>query len=285
TDSAWRLYLGSEAIARVARFHCGEHAVNKRLPDFLFRLPTAYLQHAFDELMRTDGSRKMTTLLEEAACDEYREKFFEYKTVSPVLAAQGGTLATLLGYDYSVYRHERPGRAPAYRIRFVSGEGKRGGRHTTFEARLHERPVQDEWVYDIECAGLHNFVCGVGNVVCHNTNEPEYRRLQNNEFMEALRDRTVKIDIPYVTRLKDEIRIYEKDFNANRVRGKHIAPHTIEIAAMWAVLTRLVQPKHANLTLLQKLKLYNGKTLPGFTEDNIVELKREAVQEGMSGIS
>ena len=54
---------------------------------------------------------------------------------------------------------------------------------------------------------------------------------------------------------------------------------------MWAVLTRLEQPKHANLTLLQKLKLYNGKTLPGFTEDNVVELKREAVNEGMHGIS
>ncbi len=125
----------------------------------------------------------------------------------------------------------------------------------------------------------------IDEVILGHTNEPEYRRLQNNEFMEALRDRTVKIDIPYVTRLKDEIRIYEKDFNAHRVRGKHIAPHTIEIAAMWAVLTRLVQPKHANLTLLQKLKLYNGKSLPGFTEDNIVELKREAMSEGMAGIS
>jgi len=125
----------------------------------------------------------------------------------------------------------------------------------------------------------------IDEVILGHTNEPEYRRLQNNEFMEALRDRTVKIDVPYVTRLKDEIRIYEKDFNAERVRGKHIAPHTIEIAAMWAVLTRLIQPKHANLTLLQKLKLYNGKTLPGFTEDNVVELKREAMSEGMQGIS
>jgi serine protein kinase len=125
----------------------------------------------------------------------------------------------------------------------------------------------------------------IDEVILGHTNEPEYRRLQNNEFMEALRDRTVKIDIPYVTRLKDEVRIYEKDFNPQRVKGKHIAPHTIEIAAMWAVLTRLVQPKHANLTLLQKLKLYNGKTLPGFTEDNVVELKREAVNEGMHGIS
>src|SRR5437899_1973456 len=125
----------------------------------------------------------------------------------------------------------------------------------------------------------------IDEVILGHTNEPEYRRLQNNEFMEALRDRTQKIDIPYVTRLKDEIRIYEKDFNASRVKGKHIAPHTIEIAAMWAVLTRLVQPKHANLTLLQKLKLYNGKTLPGFTEDNVVELKKEAMAEGMHGIS
>ena len=125
----------------------------------------------------------------------------------------------------------------------------------------------------------------IDEVILGHTNEPEYKRLQNNEFMEALRDRTVKIDVPYVTRLKDEIKIYEKDFNSERVKGKHIAPHTIEIAAMWAVLTRLVQPKHANLTLLQKLKLYNGKTLPGFTEDNVIELKREAVTEGMNGIS
>jgi serine protein kinase len=125
----------------------------------------------------------------------------------------------------------------------------------------------------------------IDEVILGHTNEPEYRRLQNNEFMEALRDRTVKIDVPYVTRLKDEIKIYEKDFNAERVKGKHIAPHTIEIAAMWAVLTRLNPPKHANLTLLQKLKLYNGKTLPGFTEDNVVELKKEAMNEGMHGIS
>jgi serine protein kinase len=285
TDSAWRLYLGSQAIARLAEHHCGKLSVNKRLPDFLFRLPSAYLEHAFDELMRTDGSRRLTNLLRETASADYREKFFEYKTISPLLAAQVGTLATLLGCDYGVYRHERAGKFPAYRVRFNSGAGKRGGRHTSFQARLHERPVENTWVYDIECVGLHNFVCGVGNVVASNTNEPEYRRLQNNEFMEALRDRTVKIDVPYVTRLKDEIKIYEKDFNPNRVKGKHVAPHTIEIAAMWAVLTRLVQPKHANLTLLQKLKLYNGKTLPGFTEDNVVELKREAMAEGMHGIS
>ncbi|MBC8355508.1 MAG: serine protein kinase [Planctomycetes bacterium] len=125
----------------------------------------------------------------------------------------------------------------------------------------------------------------IDEVILGHTNEPEYRRLQNNEFMEALRDRTVKIDVPYVTRLDDEIKIYEKDYNRAKVTGKHIAPHTIEMAAMWAVLTRLEQPNNAGLTLLQKMKLYNGKTLPGFTEDNVKELREEATTEGMTGIS
>ncbi len=125
----------------------------------------------------------------------------------------------------------------------------------------------------------------IDEVIIGHTNEPEYRRLQNNEFMEALRDRTVKIDIPYVTTLEHEIHIYEKDYNKKTVTGKHIAPHTIEMAAMWAVLTRLEEPKHAGLTRLQKLKLYNGKTLPGFTEENISELREQAANEGLIGIS
>ncbi len=125
----------------------------------------------------------------------------------------------------------------------------------------------------------------IDEVIIGHTNEPEYRRLQSNDFMEALRDRTVKIDVPYVTKLSDEIKIYEKDYNSEKIQGKHIAPHTIEMAAMWAVLTRLEEPKNASLTLLQKLKLYNGKSLPGFTEENIKELREETVNEGMRGIS
>jgi len=125
----------------------------------------------------------------------------------------------------------------------------------------------------------------IDEVILGHTNEPEYRRLQNNEFMEALRDRTVKIDVPYVTRLSDEVKIYEKDYNKEKVKGKHIAPHTIEMAAMWAILTRLEEPKNASLSLLQKLKLYDGKSLPGFTEENIKELRTQTRREGMTGIS
>jgi serine protein kinase len=90
----------------------------------------------------------------------------------------------------------------------------------------------------------------IDEVIIGHTNEPEYKKLQNNEFMEALRDRTVKIDVPYITCLDDELKIYEKDYRPEKVQGKHIAPHTLEMAAMWATLTRLEEPKKANLTLL-----------------------------------
>lgn len=122
-------------------------------------------------------------------------------------------------------------------------------------------------------------------VILGHTNEPEFRKLQNNEFMEALRDRTVKIDVPYITRLDNEVKIYQRDFNTEKIPHVHIAPHTLDMAAMWAVLTRLEEPKKADLTLLQKLKLYNGKTLPGYNEDNVKELRKEAIREGLEGIS
>src|SRR6187402_2806572 len=125
----------------------------------------------------------------------------------------------------------------------------------------------------------------IDELILGHTNEAEYKKLLNNEFMEALRDRTIKIDIPYITKVSEEVRIYEKDFNKERIKGKHIAPHTLEVAAMWACLTRLEDPKKHNLQLLQKLKLYDGKVLPGYTQDTVKELRKETKREGMEGIS
>ena len=124
----------------------------------------------------------------------------------------------------------------------------------------------------------------IDEVIIGHTNEPEYRRLQNNEYMEALRDRTIKIDVPYITKPTQEVRIYRKDFNKQKVSA-HIAPHTLDIAALWAVLTRLEEPTNHKLSLLQKSKLYDGRSVRGFTEDHVKELRKAATKEGMIGIS
>jgi len=123
----------------------------------------------------------------------------------------------------------------------------------------------------------------IDEVIIGHTNEPEYRKLQNNELMEAFRDRTIKIDIPYNLSVVNEVKIYRRQFG----RDTHtpIAPHTMEIAALWSVLTRLEDPTHPNLSILQKAKLYSGDEVQGFTSENVREMHESAEREGMFGIS
>lgn len=125
----------------------------------------------------------------------------------------------------------------------------------------------------------------IDEVIIGHTNEAEYKKLLNNEYMEALRDRTIKIDIPYITKASEELNIYNKFFNEKTLPGIHIAPHTLEMAAMWAVLTRLEEPKKHSLTVVQKMKLYDGKYLPGHTQETVKELRKETIREGLDGIS
>jgi len=121
-------------------------------------------------------------------------------------------------------------------------------------------------------------VCILGH-----TNEPEYHRLLDDRLMEAIESRTLKIDVPYNTKISDEMRIYERDYKRASVRI-HFAPHTLEMAAMFAVMTRLEQPKDGRLTLAAKAKLYDGSFLPGYTEESVAEMRKMGKREGMDGI-
>jgi serine protein kinase len=92
----------------------------------------------------------------------------------------------------------------------------------------------------------------IDEVIIGHTNEAEYKKLLNNEFMEACAIARSRSTSRTSRRVSEEIRIYEKDFNKEKIRGKHIAPHTLEVAAMWAVLTRLDDPKKHNLSCCRK---------------------------------
>lgn len=125
----------------------------------------------------------------------------------------------------------------------------------------------------------------IDEVIIGHTNEPEYRKLQNNELMEAFRDRTIKIDIPYNLAVDHEVRIYRRQFDRDNLPDKSIAPHTLEVAALWSVLSRLEEPTHSNLSLMQKAKLYNGDEVQGFGPEHVREMREGAEREGMIGIS
>ena len=152
--------------------------------------------------------------------------------------------------------------------------------------------LQTEFLYDFLGASQEHQIkpkkfsqIVVDELIVAHTNGPEYEKLKNNQFMEALRDRTVKIDVPYLLRWSDEIKVLMQDYGPGKVK-QHIMPHTLEIAALFAILTRLHDDKDSKLDLRDKAKLYDGRSLPGWTEDSVKELQDKYPTEGMdTGVS
>jgi serine protein kinase len=122
-------------------------------------------------------------------------------------------------------------------------------------------------------------------VVVSHTNEHEYQAFVGNKKSEALQDRIILVKVPYNLRASDEVKIYEKLLKQSALQNIHIAPYTLRIASVFAVLTRLEPSKKAGMSLMKKLKLYDGEDIEDFKQKDIKELQEEAVREGMDGIS
>lgn len=124
-----------------------------------------------------------------------------------------------------------------------------------------------------------------GIIIAH-SNEAEWNKFKADHTNEAILDRIVKVEVPYCMELSEEIKIYEKILKKSKFKA-HIAPHAIEMAAMFAVLTRL-SPSN-KVDPVTKLRIYNGEEVveKGSTRRiDIMELREEAgMREGMTGIS
>ena len=123
-------------------------------------------------------------------------------------------------------------------------------------------------------------------VIMSHTNENEYTAFVGNRKSEALQDRIIIVKVPYNLKVSQEERIYDKLLKQSEaMRNVHIAPNTLKIAAMFAVMTRLEEPKKANVDIVKKMKLYDGEDVESFKSKDVKELKDETVREGMNGIS
>ncbi len=123
-------------------------------------------------------------------------------------------------------------------------------------------------------------------VIVSHTNENEYIAFAGNRKNEALQDRIILVKVPYNLKVTQEEKIYEKLLAQSDVRRNvHIAPYTLKVAAMFAVMTRLEAPKRATVDIIKKMKLYDGEEVEGFKSKDVRELKEETVHEGMDGIS
>ncbi|GIW40658.1 MAG: serine protein kinase [Candidatus Binatia bacterium] len=136
----------------------------------------------------------------------------------------------------------------------------------------------------IPAPGRHGMIY-VDTVIVAHSNEAEWQKFKADHTNEAILDRIVVVKVPYNLRLSEEVKIYRKIIRNSDFRA-HVAPHTLEIASMFAILTRLEPTPKCDL--MTKLKLYNGEEVieKGKTKKiDVRELREEAKREGMSGIS
>jgi len=132
--------------------------------------------------------------------------------------------------------------------------------------------------------GKNDMIYFDGVIIAH-CNEAEWNKFKSEHTNEAIMDRIVKIDVPYILELDQECKIYEKQLSRSDFDA-HIAPHTIKIASMFSVLSRLKPSQKCDI--LTKMKIYNGSDViekGRVKKIDINDLKEEVRHEGMDGIS
>ncbi len=156
--------------------------------------------------------------------------------------------------------------------------------------------LQREFLYDFLHATQEQTIkpknnprIDIDQVIVGRTNMPEYKDKKGDEKMEAFNDRTKRIDFPYVLSYEDEAQIYNKMLNNADVPDINVEPHTLEMAGLFGVLTRIEEPDTETVGLLSKAKAYNGEIDEGDDID-VKKLRDEAegkaeIGEGMVGVS
>jgi serine protein kinase len=136
----------------------------------------------------------------------------------------------------------------------------------------------------VPAPGRHGTVYVDTCIVAH-SNEAEWQKFKADHTNEAILDRIVVVKVPYNLRLSEEVKIYEKFLKRSQFDAR-IAPHTLQIASMFAVLSRLEPTPKCDL--VTKLRIYNGEEVLEKGRPKKLtahELRDDARREGLFGIS
>lgn len=124
-----------------------------------------------------------------------------------------------------------------------------------------------------------------GIILAH-SNEAEWQQFRNNKTNEAFLDRVNIVKVPYVLRVQEETKIYEKLIRESELADAPCAPGTFEMMSQFSVLSRLMMPDNSNI--FSKMEIYDGKNLKNKDPKakSLEEYREHAgVNEGMNGSS
>lgn len=156
---------------------------------------------------------------------------------------------------------------------------------------LLKRPL-DAWKYLLVAteqaqASLDNVGVFLDVMMIASSNELHLDAFKQHPDWPSFKGRMELVTAPYLLRVSDEIKIYE-DQIPRALTGVHIAPHALEVAARWAVLTRLEPPDPdtypadvkklvVDLSPGEKMRLYDDGSVPErLTQKERKELRQAA---------
>lgn len=128
----------------------------------------------------------------------------------------------------------------------------------------------------------------VNCVMLASGNEVHLSAFREHPEFESFRGRFELVRAPYLLSWIDEQAIYDAQV-ASQVRG-HVAPHATQMAAMFAVLTRMRRPNSdrypqplrelvSELTAVEKMDLYATGTPPDRLDDEAKKLIKSSIRE------
>jgi serine protein kinase len=152
---------------------------------------------------------------------------------------------------------------------------------------IHEiLKLSDKFLYELLFATQDRFFKPEGQppipfngVVIGHTNFHEYNMFQEKESFEALRSRTTFIEMPLSVNFKEEEWIYSHTYSnqsrkwtSDLEHTAHVAPHSLELLSLVAVMSRLYPSKqNPNLSLIQKALIYAGRADSG-VDNNMAKM-------------
>ena len=169
---------------------------------------------------------------------------------------------------------------------------------------IHEiLKLSDKFLYELLFATQDRFFKPEGQppipfngIIIGHTNFHEYNMFMANNSFEALRSRTTFIEMPLSVDFKQEELIYRfsysnkaRSWTKDRKHIGHVAPHSLELLSLVAVMSRLYESKaNPNISLLQKALIYAGRSDSGVDNNmsNMIldEFKFVKPSEGTFGL-
>ncbi|MCG8426350.1 MAG: serine protein kinase, partial [Chromatiales bacterium] len=126
----------------------------------------------------------------------------------------------------------------------------------------------------------------IDETIMAHTNLAEFRKFLQEKENEALLDRMVIIKVPYTLNYKDEAKIFWKLITgAPALRDVHLDPHALNVAAVFAILTRMEVSQREDLDNVKKLRLYAGEDVEGVSKAELERIRQETPEEGLAGVS